>query len=70
MPYILGIAGVLALAATFGYFKRTSWAWKIGLVSALVSIFTIAAPNLIGLVLGIVCLGLLFMPSIRSSLRK
>lgn len=69
MPYILGIAGVLALAATFGYFKRTSWAWKIGLVSAIVSAFTIVAPNLYGFVLGIVCLGLLFMPSVRSSLR-
>jgi hypothetical protein len=69
MTYILGIAGVLALAATYGYFKRTSWAWKFGLASAVVSVITILAPNFIGFLLGVVCLGMLMMPSVRASLR-
>ncbi len=70
MSYILEIAGVIALAATFGYFKRTSWAWKLGLGSGILSAITILAPNLIGFLLGIVCLGMLMTPSVRSSLRR
>jgi hypothetical protein len=69
-PYILEIAGVLALVATYGYLRRTSWAWKLGLGSGILTALTIIAPNLIGFLLGIVCLGMLMMPSVRSSLRR
>jgi hypothetical protein len=69
MPYILELTGVIALVASFGYLKRMSWAWKIGVASAVLSAFTITAPNLIGFLLGVACLGMLMMPSIRSSLR-
>jgi hypothetical protein len=68
-PYILGISGVIALVASFGYLKRISWAWKIGLVSAVLSIVTITAPNIIGFLLGVACLCMLFTPSLKSALK-
>ncbi len=69
MPYIVGLAGVIALVASFGYLRHMSWAWKIGVLSAVLSILTITAPNLIGFLLGVACIGLLFTPSIRSAFR-
>ena len=69
MPYILGVAGVIAIGATFGYIRKARWAWKLGIASAVVSAFTIVAPNLIGFVLGVACLGLLFTHSIKSTLK-
>ncbi len=69
MPYVLGLTGVIALVASFGYLRRMSWAWLVGVVSALLSAFTIVAPNLIGFLLGVACLGMLLVPSVRSSLR-
>lgn len=69
MAYTVGLIGAIALFATYGYFKHTGWAWKAGVVSAVLSIFTIMAPNLIGFVLGLACLGMLLIPSIRSSFK-
>ncbi len=69
MPYILEVAGVLALVSTFGYVRKASWAWKLGLVSGVLSAITILAPNLIAFVLGIACLGMLMLPSVKSALK-
>jgi hypothetical protein len=69
VPYVLGLAGVIALVATFGYVRRMSWAWKVGVLSSVLSIVTIAAPNFIGFLLGVGSLGLLMTRSVRSAFR-
>jgi ribosomal protein L32 len=65
MPYFVGLAGFLFLASAFGYFKRTRWAWKVGLVSSVVGVASIFAPNLFGFVAGAVSLALLFTNPVK-----